>query len=66
MGTGQKALLADGTLRFPFNPGPAKGKYPGIRHRRIKRVRVPDLSQSVVLSLMVKMAAAFRRFRHPG
>ena len=38
MGTGHKALLADGTLRFPFNPGPARGKYPGIRHRRIKRV----------------------------
>ena len=66
MGTGHKQLNADGALRFPFNSGLAKGKYPGIRHRRIKRVPTPELSQAVVMSLMVKMAAAFRRFRHPG
>ena len=65
-GLGHKQLLPDGSLRFPFNPGPAKGKFPGIRHRRAKRVRSSERSQAVTASLMTKMAAAFQRFRRPG
>jgi hypothetical protein len=64
-GLGHKQLTADGSLRFPFNPGPVKGKYPGIRHKRTKRVKESGLDQAVAMSLMVKMASFFRRFRRP-
>ena len=66
-GFGHKQIdQATGEPRFPFNPGPAKGKFPGIRHTRAKRVRRADLSQAVAASLTAKMATAFQRFRRPA
>ena len=66
-GFGHKQIdQATGEPRFPFNPGPAKGKFPGIRHTRAKRVRSADLSQAVAGSLTAKMDAAFQRFRRPA
>ena len=39
MGTGHKQLNPDGSLRFPFESGPPKGKYPGWLHKRKRQGR---------------------------
>ena len=47
-GAGQKQVLPNGDLRFPFNPGPPTGKYPGWRHRRkVRTGRRRGMAQQV-------------------
>ena len=64
MGLGHRQRNPDGSPRFPFNPGPPRGKYPGWRHRAKPRMgRVRGAGQPIPPALTVSRRFIERIYR---